>query len=79
MYGPELIKTFVVEIGGEEWPVNTTDSEHTFGCFSVEEALRDVIREAAHGIPSRIIATAAWKAKNGSIDDYIRNRKREVA
>lgn len=71
MYGPDCIKTFVLEVGTEaEWPVNTTDREHTFGCFTVEEALRDVVREAMHGIPCRIVATPEWEAKHGPLPRY---------
>lgn len=68
MYGPKCIKTFVLEIGTEaEWPVNTTDHEHTFGCFTLEEAVRDVIRNAIHGQPARIVATPEWEAKHGPL------------
>jgi hypothetical protein len=63
-----IIKTFVLEVGTEaDWPVNTTDQEHTFGCFTLEEAIRDVVRNAIQGVPSRIVATPEWEAAHGPL------------
>lgn len=73
-----IVKTFVLEIGTEpEWPVNTTDHEHTFGCFTLEEAVRDVVRNAIQGVPSRIVATPEWEAKHGPL--RLQDRKGRAA